>query len=386
MPESAAETVRACRFGLVPSLQGRSLGSRAAPSEELSFVDDALAKAGVPGRGEIAAVTSSLARRSTMLVSFADGSCAFMKWLDADSLYASDNEVFILRLLESISLPPTLRAAVPRIVAFDADQQLLVLEGVAGFKTMREIALARRGLGVDELVRLAAVLGALHRLDVNELRAAHPDRSLFFPMQSMMDLTPEEFARGPGSEYAAYVEAVQAVDEEIQQLGERWRPLRLTHFDVRDDNVLLAVDRPGRSDPLRLVDWELAGFGDALYDVGTVVGQLVYHSLRTLRPDADAAHALAGDGAGLTPAPGGRSAAIFVNAYLELSRPSRPDVRPEIIRYAGAFLLLRALATLQATGSLGVAGKLSLLLGRRFLTRPDISTELVLPPLPSARA
>lgn len=384
MPPGAAEVIRASRFGLAPPPDDGSRQYRRADTESPASVAAALARAGVTDRGEIAAVSSGGGRRSPTVVSFADGSRLFLKWLDTDPLYGSDNEPFILRLLDSVSLPPALRAAVPRIVAFDPDHRLLVLDGVTGFQTMREAALEQGGTSVDPLIRLAAVLGALHGLEVDQLIRAHPDRRLHFPMQSMMDLTPEEFARGPGKEYASYVEAVQAVDREIQGLAARWRPLCLTHFDVRDDNVLVAVD--DRPDPLRLVDWELAGFGDPLYDVGTVIGQLVYHSLRRVPTTSDASRASAGGGNGAGPTPGAPAAATFVNAYLAMSPSPRTDARQEIVRYAGVFLLFRALATLQVTGSLGVAGKLSLLLGRRFLARPEVSARLILPELPGGRS
>jgi Ser/Thr protein kinase RdoA (MazF antagonist) len=255
---------------------------------------------------------------------------------------------------------------VPRLVAVDTRQRLVVLEGAEGLHTLR--AVGRGAPSPAHVVHLAAALSALHSLDVETVRADHPDRRLHLPIESMMDLTPAELALGPGSEYASYAKAVQAVDNEIRALIAGWRPNRLIHFDIRDANVLLAGGGQDRADPVRLVDWELAGWGDPLYDVGSLVGQLVYHSLRGTMLDAE--HGL-----------GQPAAMTFVGAYLRLARIERPDPLEAIVSYAGVFLLLRALATLQVTGSLGPVAKLALLLGGRFLSHPDTSADLLLPGL-----
>jgi aminoglycoside phosphotransferase (APT) family kinase protein len=292
------------------------------------------------------------ARRPVLLVTLAHGRSLLLKWLEPEGC-GSNLEIEAMTLLSELDVPAVLRAALPRMVCFDEDQRLLVLEGAAGYQTWREAAVR----GADErLTHLATVLAALHGLDVRDLQARYGDRRLFLPLEPIRDLTPAEFAQGPGMEYGTYVEAVQAVNDELAELLARWRPLRLSHFDLRDDNVLLAPPGDGALDPVRLVDWELAGFGDPLYDVGAVVGQLVHHALPAL-PRA--------------------AAARFVDTYVACTQPSAP-ICLDVMRYAGVFLLLRALAMLHATASLGTSGRLAIVLGCRFLSHPSSSAERLL--------
>lgn len=334
--------------------------------DESRLASEALARTGVSKAANVVDVRRFVARRPVLLATLDDDRHVLLKWLHDDQGAPSDNEPVMLRLLAGLRLAPVLRAAVPQLVHFDPAQQLMVLEGFPRSQTLGDTMVEGGEPSAEHLVHLAAVLASLHGLEVGALRRTHPDRSLFLPVPPMLDLTPAEFALGPGTQYATYAKTVQSVDAELRALHAAWACQRLIHFDVRDDNVLLGA--PGTADAasLWLVDWELAGFGDPLYDVGTVVGQLVHHGLAAASATDDPV-ALPRFALG-----------CFVQAYVRMAARPLGDALPVIMSYAGVFLLLRALALLQTTGSLSGVGKLSLLVGRRFLSCPRDAAKAVL--------
>ncbi|TFI52253.1 aminoglycoside phosphotransferase family protein [Mastigocladus laminosus UU774] len=368
-PESTSFFIRAARFGLInPAFTAVHSNLQVWPwvlaDNEEQLIHKALARAGIRESLRAEKIVRFSARRPVFLIT-TNGESLLLKWLDPLPGLGSDNEIFILRLLEGLVLPLSLRTALPQIVGYDPEQRLLVLEGAAGFKTLREMDLSGMELSPTVLTTLATVLATLHNMDVRTLRQKHPDRRLFLPIESMMDISPRELVSGPGIHYGLFVETVQSVDAELRLLSEQWQPDSLIHFDVRDDNILIAGSKSNQDCPIRLVDWELAGFGDPLYDVGTVLGQLVYHALRKIGST---------DREFVIPK---WAISTFVEVYTRMIPHPPSDLQSQVMRYAGVFLLLRALATLQVVGVLGPAGKLSLLLGRRFLQSPDTSMKLL---------
>jgi hypothetical protein len=60
----------------------------------------------------------------------------------------------------------------------------------------------------------------------------------------------------------------------LDTLREGWREDALTHGDIKADNlVVFACEGAARKTRLAMVDWELAGIGDACWDVGAVFSE-----------------------------------------------------------------------------------------------------------------
>jgi hypothetical protein len=52
-----------------------------------------------------------------------------------------------------------------------------------------------------------------------------------------------------------------------------WQAGVLVHYDIKLDNLLVVRDSSGRAKSMKLVDWELAGWGDPAWDVGALFGE-----------------------------------------------------------------------------------------------------------------
>jgi aminoglycoside phosphotransferase (APT) family kinase protein len=59
----------------------------------------------------------------------------------------------------------------------------------------------------------------------------------------------------------------------LDELWAEWRPLRLVHYDLKWDNLLVVRSGRRARPRLKIVDWELAGLGDPCWDAGAVFGE-----------------------------------------------------------------------------------------------------------------
>lgn len=338
-------TVRLRMMGIhvAHAIRGRRASSGARPTR--AALHCLLAELGLL-RGDIVRVHWYTARRPVARVDFASANPVILKWLE-DTELETDNEGWALALLGRMRPPAGLRGALPHLLCTSADGRVQAFEYIPDTVTWAE-RVAHAPAGTDQLFALLGDrLAELHRLPVREEAVAHRDRHVRFPIPPLARLTPGEYARGYGTDFAEYMTLMQAVDPYLTELRESWAPSAYIHFDIRDDNVLFAADQTKVS----IVDWELAGFGDPCYDVGAAVGQTLSHGI---------------------PARAGALAAVhrFLAAYQDAAGASDPTIL-RALQFAGVFLLLTSLGRLEKVGSLGRVGHLSLLIGRRLVSQPE---------------
>jgi Phosphotransferase enzyme family len=69
------------------------------------------------------------------------------------------------------------------------------------------------------------------------------------------------------------IQNIEGYSALLDEAATRWTPTCLVHGDMRFDNCVLAgAGGPGRDATLKLVDWELAQWGDPCWDAGAVLG------------------------------------------------------------------------------------------------------------------
>jgi len=305
-----------------------------------------------------------IARRPVARVDFGSGGSVILKWLE-DSELETDNESWALTLLDGLPLPVDLKLALPRLLGTSRDGRVQAFENIDNCVTWAECAASD---SPSALAILGTTLADLHGLAVSELAARHRDRHVRFPIPSMSRLTPTEYSLGYGADFAEYATMMQSLDSHLAALRDKWTTSAYIHFDLRDDNVLFGARHPSVS----IVDWELAGFGEPCYDVGSVVGQLLFHRIPTLRGNDSRAlaRALA-------------AADRFLTAYRSRSGADDAWILRSL-QFAGVFLLLTSLGRLEKVGSLGQVGHLCLLVGRHLVQRPDACHAAMLGPRSNA--
>ena len=107
-------------------------------------------------------------------------------------------------------------------------------------------------------------------------RHAPPPLAVEPPWVLSLDRPDPSFLRFAGSGRQRLLARIQQIGiwrHGLEVLRSGWRPVALTHGDLRLENVLLRLSA-GAPD-LRIVDWESAGPGDPATDMGWVVGDLL---------------------------------------------------------------------------------------------------------------
>jgi hypothetical protein len=167
-------------------------------------------------------------------------------------------------LYRAAALLPEVAGIVPRLLAHDEAEHLLVLEGVLAARRLDRVP---RPLDSALAASFGASLGAWHRASARlagTLPAVRP-----WLLDLGMDGASRPAVFDASERLAALADAIVADDEHRAALAaarEAWTADVVMHGDVRFSNVL--VRSPG---PAALVDWEYAGTGDARWDVAGAV-------------------------------------------------------------------------------------------------------------------
>ena len=184
---------------------------------------------------------------------------------------------------------------IPEYYGYDASDGVLILELFAQAQDVRQYHAAHRHFSIRLARAMGRALASLHGLQLDTTNARYSTApwvlSLHHPRLS--DL--EEIS-------SANLELIQIVQGHIE-FQDTFDYLRETtvlhsfiHGDAKWDNwLVLPPDSPRSVPSLRLVDWELSGFGDPGWDVGTALSDPLCAWVRSVPmasdiPPADLLH------------------------------------------------------------------------------------------------
>lgn len=220
----------------------------------------------------------------------------------ADSAHTLANEAALYRRLSAGSA--ALRDCVPRLHGYDRARGLLILEWISQGADLERIVASRGACPPALAAALGRALAALHAVapDDEQLRRDAP-------WVLALHRPPLEALRYFSEASARLVKRLQAdapLCVALDELRADWAAVALVHRDVKWANCI-AHPAPGggssRLSRVKLVDWEMAGWGDPAFDVGSAFSDCVAGSkaaagalwsayVRAARLDADAAAAL----------------------------------------------------------------------------------------------
>lgn len=165
-----------------------------------------------------------------------------------------------------------LAALLPRYLAYDPARYVLVVELLPEGESLAEYHTRHGRFPLEMATQLGTMLGTYHREVGTKTRDAGQDG--VFPRQppwilSVLDHNPSHL--GPVS--AGATQLVNIVGQypqfraALEEVRAGWRTDALIHGDMKWENCMVL---PGDTPTLRIVDWELADFGDPCWDVGSL--------------------------------------------------------------------------------------------------------------------
>lgn len=205
---------------------------------------------------------------------------------------ALEREAALYERLSGAMAGGALAAAIPRCYGYDRDRGVLVLELVAGGLTLREYHV--RGGHFSRLLaaRLGRALAAVHGLVADPEDGGQRAAAAARPPWALAAHEPElGFVRDFSEAAVQVVRMLQGSDELcalLEELRREWRASALVHNDVRWDNCVVSPP-PGsrRTTRLRLVDWELAEWGDPRWDLGCALAEYLAFWLLSMPVSGD---------------------------------------------------------------------------------------------------
>lgn len=203
--------------------------------------------------------------------------------LAADGAQTLANEAALYRRLAAGG--GALAECVPRLHAYDAARGVLILEWVADGEDLYRHHRARGRCSPTLAAALGRALAALHAIapDDEQLRRDAPwVLSVHRPRLALL-----RHVSAPGVELIRTIQSDPPFARGLDELREQWRVEALVHRDVKWANCI-AHPAPGaaRHTRVKLVDWEMAGWGDPALDLGSAFGDYLGYGLRPPRGPA----------------------------------------------------------------------------------------------------
>lgn len=210
-----------------------------------------------------------------------DGRCVVVKQLPRESAERARSlrhEIFIYRLAAWM---PEIAALVPAPVFLDEARQVVVVQSLSlGERWPDPAALVPIG-APGAASALGAALGRLHRATLDMGMWPSPAAGVL-GLSAGLELACQGRA-ADARELLRRIAADPLLRDLLDQGLAGYQPRCVIHGDLRPENWL-RDERLGASaqnrDPLRLFDWEMAGSGDPLWDLGSLVAEAVVDSIR----------------------------------------------------------------------------------------------------------
>ena len=194
-----------------------------------------------------------------------------MREMQADAMLTLKLEAACYELARD---DPALSRLMPRLIRYEASRHVLIIELLPDAESLAEYH-ARHKTFPAEIGRLLGEgLGLYHAhagalLDSKELQALFARQvPVILKLESGGHTALGQFGRiGPA--LSALLQQHQEFQTLLDALGAEWHFDSLIHGDMKWDNVLVFPAPDGLD--FRIVDWEMADFGDAAWDVGAVL-------------------------------------------------------------------------------------------------------------------
>ena len=335
-------------------------------------VSQMLRRSGVLSGAKVESILAVGVKSRTTLVRTNTGRTLFLKFSPTPG---ANRELWFYQHLGSPDASSHLRQLAVKLEAFDQQTNVLMIEGLVDYTTLNEHI--RRSAFSDNHF-FAVIAWSIGRLHVQTPRL-HGCLDCPCELPSTEPPTVESYAHSAGIDYGTFLAVVQSVRGELEDLRSNWRPQSFIHGDLSGENILLPLS--AAKDPIvKLVDWEFCGWGDPLWDIGTLLGQFLFQWLQSLQPIGSAN---LGDLLSATQIKQQDLLSALSSTWLNYcggrGESSDMDSLRKALRYAGVFLLNRGFAWVSCHGILNTSSYLALQVARTILTDTDTIMTALFP-------
>lgn len=213
-------------------------------------------------------------RHQTFQVLIGDADGFFVK--HADGLFPRDRDLLAAEAefhLATARYEPVGRL-VPELITWESEEAILVTRLLVGYRSLRDEVRFRppHRVPVGYWRLIGAALARCH-----DWRG--PEGAVMTPsVWTTLRPAPAHLTTLTRGELAVFqVLRDSALNRAVASLQNAWEPTAFCHGDIRPENVLV-IERAGERD-VRLVDWELSGLSDPLWDLAGALAMAIMLTL-----------------------------------------------------------------------------------------------------------
>jgi aminoglycoside phosphotransferase (APT) family kinase protein len=228
-----------------------------------------LLESGVLSAGAVHAglkISGAARRHQTWTVRVADGGSVAVKQACTDG-----GRIALAReamLYQQLSTPDSaICAALPRLISYDEDRHLLIVEFVDG-QSLVETRDPDGRLAASPAAELGRTLTRLHMLAIDSLDREPPwILDIHCPDLSWYRRSSEASLHLRG-----LIQQSPVIGPAFEALRNTWTPQALVHGDLKLHHVIARRQiGPGRPSQIAVIDWETAQTSDPAWDIGSVI-------------------------------------------------------------------------------------------------------------------
>ncbi len=164
---------------------------------------------------------------------------------------------------------------VPQYYGYDPDGQVMSLAYYVDAKNLHEILHEQKELPKKYIQQSAEILASFHNVSIEQVIDNSSAR--FLPQQLPWAFRWDDRYASDKHAYTLFLKEQFELNQQIEEAKAEWKYSSLTHGDIKWVNFV--VDKV--SSDLKLIDWEIADFGDPFWDIAGMFQSFITHWILT---------------------------------------------------------------------------------------------------------
>lgn len=202
--------------------------------------------------------------------------------VEMDAFETLGREALLYQMIATEPELTPLAGFIPRFVKYDRGSNIFVLGYLDKAINLQRFALTQAGMIEPVIARLGAAVAAMHRIRPRHRKDPASGKPLFpckpqWILQAHATMSPNHQMLTNGNrQLLDILRGPMGLAAELDRLHREWKTDTFIHTDLKLENCLIC-ETPGEpaAPKLYLIDWEMADYGDAAWDVASIFQSLL---------------------------------------------------------------------------------------------------------------
>ncbi len=198
---------------------------------------------------------------------------------DEDYVKSMEVEAEIYRIIYSDENFEQIRPYLPHFKSYDAQNHILIMEQLTGVCRIFDYLFHGRNIPDENMIeKFSDSLAALHNIPLEKFNSYTIQKA--YPW--FLDVGQKSYRNHiKKNEVEVYSFLADILENEkwmqnISETRRMWQKKNLIHLDLRFTNWMIPFrHQPNTNSPIWLIDWEMAGRGDAAWDIAFLMGEWI---------------------------------------------------------------------------------------------------------------